>query len=409
MNKYLLLLTFIIGVFFRLWFIGLMPQYFGFDQKEYHEVALDILGDRSNMYTSTYRLYGYPLLLATLYKFFGIENIFSWKLIQAILDTSSALLVFLIARNIFKSKKAAWISYLLCLFNPFSSSYVGVRMTEVMTIFFVTLIFFLFLLTLKIKKLFPLLLLALILGFTPQIRPGFFYFTLFVLAILLFRVVRSVVYYRRKLISIGLILLLYCLPFTYNVVKNLIYFQQFSILTVDNLFVREFYISLFIGNADTISAYPDEVHLIYQEFSTAPDKEARDKINTKYLGLARREIKKDPGKFIISRVKKMWYVWEKHNLFPYTNPKNLAVNFLVYFGNIIILAFAFLGYILWVRKGTFKWFALLFLFFMIYISVLHAFTITAERFSLPVYPLVFLFGGYSLWAILEGIINVKDY
>lgn len=357
-----------------------------------------MLGERQYVYISSYRLYGYPLILAILYSIFGRESTFSWKISQALMDTATAVLIYFIAKKIFKKGQPAWIAYFLYLFNPYTSAYVGVRLTEITAIFLVTLIFYLFLQTNLTVKMIPLFLLAVTLGYLPQVRPGFLFFSLTILAVLLFRLVKSVSSKKIKIAKLVLTLLLFVLPFSYNTAHNLIYFKQNSPLTVDNLFAREFYVSLFIENSDTISFIPPQVNWIYQEYSTAKTAEGRRIMTQKYFNLALEEIKKDPTKFIANRFKKLWFVWEKHAIFPYGRLKHPVADFMTYWGNVTLLVLAIFG--LWSYiKGKVHKGALLSIFLCLYISLLHAFSITAERFSLPAYPLIFLFTGFSLWQI----------
>lgn len=413
MKKYLVIVFFLMGVLFRLWLVGLVPQPFVFDQEEYHRVALDILGDKRYMHISSYRMSGYPVLLSVIYHFFGPENSLAWKTVQAFLDTFCALFIFLIAKIIFKKKSLAFVVYVLYLFNPYTSAYVGVRLTEVATGFFLTLTLFLFLLILKEKKLklLPLFLLGVTLGYLPQVRPGFLFFSLLLLGLFILRVSKANRELNLKIVTLFLFLTFFLSPFAYNLAKNYVYFHELSPTTVDNLFLREFYVSLFIENFDTIPFIPKEVNWLYQEYQTAKNKKERRAIEKKYLNLTFSEIKKDPVKFILGRFKKLWHVWEKHVLFPYDNPKNTLLSLFVYWGNTALLAFSFFGLAHWTRGVLLlqgeeyrKWFAFLVIFVFLYISILHAFTITAERFSLPAYPLIFLFVGYSFsllkWRII---------
>lgn len=169
----------IIGFCLRLLLVYIAPQPDIFDQKEYHQYARGILTLNSyDLGVSSYRTYGYPLVLAVIYHFVGIENRWGWIIFQAVLDTVSALLVFGIAQKIFRSIVPAWIAYLLYLFNPFTSAYVGVRLTEVLTTFVIALIFFLFITFWQKRSIFILFILAFILGYLPFIRPGFFLFSI---------------------------------------------------------------------------------------------------------------------------------------------------------------------------------------------------------------------------------------
>lgn len=392
-TKYWLIIFFILGILFRLWFVNLVPQPFGGDQEEYHKVALDLLGKHENAYTGAYRLWGYPMLLALDYSIFGTADPFGWKVFQAAMDSLTGIIVFLIAYELFKNKKAAWIGFILYLFNPFIAAYVGVRLTEIVCIFLVTGVFYLVIKFIKTKAPVFLFLLAFLLGFLPFVRPGYLFFSLIVFVWLIRRVMREM-----RVMGV-VMMIIFILPFVYNMARNYRYFGQPALVTVDNLFVREFYISLYMNNYDNEANIPIQINRIYREFSTAKNAPERRTMAQKYLELGVNDILSDPVKFMGNRIKKMWFVWEKHRLFAYENPVNPILNNAVYIINILLLVVAGAGFGFAVKKMKDRWFLYMTLFLAVYISVLHAFTITAERFSLPAYPLVFLFAGYGVYKI----------
>lgn len=408
--KYWWIILILSGILFRLWLVLLKPQPFVFDQSEYHQVALGLLGQRQFMYVSAYRMSGYPMLLALIYTFFGTGDTFYWIIIQALLDTLTALLVFLIGRRIFKDTKPAWISSLLYLFNPFTSVFAGVRLTEITAIFVMTVIIYLLVRFYKTKEAVALFLLGLMLSYLPQVRPGFLFFSLTIMIILFREVLIGRVKRKLKIVLLIIFSMLYLSFFIHNMIKNKLYFYQASPMTVDNLFVREFYVSLFVENSDTITVIPPQVNWIYQDYSVSLGADQKRQKAQKYINLAYKEIARDPRKFIASRIKKLWYVWEKHNLYPYENFQNQKLAIFIYRTNIAILFLSLTGMILFGRKIFFlhpdpyrKWFVILACSLFVYISVLHAFTITAERFSLTAYPAVFLFAGYAIWHIIKAI------
>lgn len=102
---YFIFFLLILGFLFRLLLIKLFPQPFGGDQDEYHRIAVEI--SRVGLYTHSYRVYGYPLLLAILYRLLGVNHQ-AVETMQAIVDTSTALFIFLIARKVFKAKNISW-------------------------------------------------------------------------------------------------------------------------------------------------------------------------------------------------------------------------------------------------------------------------------------------------------------
>lgn len=407
-NYKIIFTFFLIAVFYRLLIAKFFPQPFIFDQSEYHQVALDILGDHQYMFIGRYRLYGYPLILAVIYFFFGFQSSFPWILIQSGLDAIVAIIVFVLSQKLFGRNSIAWISFVLYILNPFTSTYAGVRLTETSTIFITALIFLLLLIFSEKKKIRYASILSFLLGLLPQIRPGFLYYSLFLLIVMLFQVV----YMRekgKKLTKSFLILILFFIPFTYNLVRNYVYYKQISFMTADNLFVREFYISLYTDSEERLAYIPKEVSALYQEYSKAEDNTIMAK---KYWNLAMQKIMGDPKSFVVTRFAKMFYVWEKHTPFHYLRIDNLFVALAIYWGNLILVLSSVAGYLLWERKRKeiYKIFSNALVALFIYITVIHAFTITSERFSLPAYPFIIMFSLYFFIEFLKKLrfLDIKE-
>lgn len=400
---------FITGILFRLWFVKLSPQPFDGDQVVYHNFALGIL--KKGLYTESIRLYGYPLVLSILYRLFGQYRLVI-TIFQAILDTTTALLIFLIARKLFlKSIIPAFLATVLYLFNPFTSAFVDVLLSEILTIFLVTLFFFFFLLFLEKKTSLFLFTLVVILAFLPQVRPSLLFFSLALFSFLIILLTKISLEKRRLSLTIILLIILYLLPFSYNLVGNLIYFNQLSPMTVDNIFIREFYLSLYIDRFASPPAsmddYPAEGKKIYADYWLPRNKVQRAAVAKKYFNLAIEEVRKNPFKFVYQRIAKFWYVWEKHYLFPYKALTSKLVGFWVYWINVVLLFLALIGLRKFIKQAKslkgrkiFKLFAYLVTFLFIYTSVLHSFSTAEERYSLPAYPFVFLFASYAIyWTI----------
>lgn len=406
MKSYFLIGFAIAGVLFRLWLTNLVPQPFMFDQTEYERFAMGIL--KKGLYVETARLYGYPLILAFIYRILASSQAgLALTIFQASLDSLVAILIFLMGKKLFNRELPALIGSVAYLFNPFTSSYVSLFLTEVVATFLVAFIFFLTLLFIEKKQYVHLLLLSIVLGFLPQVRPPLILFSMVAAASLVF-LAKKIIPAHQRIKIVVTFLILFFLPFVYNIVGNLKYFGQFSPTTVDNLLAREFYISLYVAgrslfNATDPSVFPPQVQQLYNEYSTYPkNKQERHLMAQKYLNLSLQKVGKNPLNFILSRLSKFWYVWEKHFIFYYVQPENKLVEFFTYWLNNTILAAGSVGFIVWFRqvirgsKWHLKYFAALTFFLFIYISMVYSFSLTEERYSLPGYPMIFLFAGYFL-------------
>lgn len=412
--KRLIIFLFFLGFIFRLWLINSVPQPLIYDQLEYLGFAKSILKEGIFLFTS--RLYGYPIIIVPFLSFFGQSVKEAMQIFQALLDTGSGLLIFLIAGKLWPGSPVKWISYFLYLFNPFTSAYTGVLLTEVTAIFLLALVFYLYIVFWETKQVRYLIPLAFLLGFLPQVRPSFTIFTGLFLLILIFDFLRSAAG-RHKLFNVFLILLFYILPFCYNVIGNWRQYRAFSPMLVDDAFVKELYISLYvdkalpkgIGGADW--KIPPPVQKIWDEFSLPTDAAARKAMADKYRSLSLTKIKEDPGQFMKTRVIKMFTVWDKGYLFPYDNIPSKALVSAVFLMNITLLSLTVYGLLIAVivnagrRNPLINKFIMMTVILFIYISVFHTVSTTEDRFSLPAYPYLCLFASFVFILLKEKIIK----
>lgn len=391
-----------LGVLFRMWFISLDPQGFFADQWEYHKAATEVLDYSSHIYISTYRMPGYPLILAAVYSLFGVNNSAAWQLLQAFMDSCTGFFIYLIAKKIFRNRYLPMGIFLLYLFNPYTSGYVGVRLTEITATFLLTASFYLFLEFFHRRDPGILAVLSFVLAYLTEVRPGFFYLSIMGFLAAMVVAVKYTTWARRTKLTASLFaIFMFVVPFLYNFVCNRVWWKENSFLTADNLFIRELYISLYVLNQDTLKYPPSEVWEIYGEYQTPETPEARAIMTKKYRDRAIAKIKSDPRAFITTRFQKMWFVWEKHFLFPYQRIGGPLVYSIIYWGNIVILASAAAGFILWTRSEMqrafyLRFFAAAAVVNICYTTILHAFSITSGRFSIPDYPIIFMFFAYTV-------------
>lgn len=402
-----LLILFVVSFIFRIWIARLVPQPFVYDQDEYYGYVLGILNE--GLHADIYRLYGYPLLVTPLIYFFGIGSPLPWTVFHAFLDAGTTVVVFLLSVLLFKQKKIAWMSSLVYAFNPYTSGYVGVLLSEIVTIFFISVIFVLVFFYIQKNTPRILFLLVFLLGFLPQIRPAFIYFSIFVFINLVWNFIRKKTSIQK--IKIGLLyVLVFCLPFSYNVVTNLYHYHQLAFLSVDPVFEREFYTSLFIGRGMPFTdtkwgAWPPQAQEAWGAFSQPKNQKEREIVAKTYMNIAIQKISNDPAWYLRSRVQKMFYVWEKHFIYPYAmGTVNELQKFYTYWINSVLVGLGVLGIVLYIFFQTHKsypqkiigWLSLL---FVVYISVVHSISTSEERFSLPAYPLLCIFATYSIFSL----------
>lgn len=402
-----LIAIFITGILYRLWIVRLVPQPFIGDQPEYYSFIRGIL--KYGLHADTIFLYGYPMLIAPLVYAFGFISK-PWIVFHAIVDSTTGILVYFIARKLFERspRSIAWIALVLYIMNPYTSAYVGVLLTEVVAIFLMTLICVMFLRFLIDKKFLYLMLLAFLLGYLPQVRPSFVFLTIM---LIVYTGILSWRYLKKNKIKVVAIFILYSLPFTYNVVTNIVHYRQIAPLMVDNFFIREVYVSLLVDRGTPSFAtrqinWPPEVYEAWNEFSNPSTPSDRRSMERKFMRTFFNRIQENPRHFVYSRVKKLLYVWEKHFLYQFIQGReNAHIDFAVYWGNIVLFMSGLVGFFASIRSAvrhkqlvSFR-FSIFTATIILYITIAHIFSVTEERFSLPGYPLVILYASYMLSTI----------
>jgi hypothetical protein len=137
------------GLGLRLFFILVYPEYDG-DTPVYGTIAKNMLLHHAyaldNPFHSTLiRLPGYPVFLAIVFTFFGMENYDATRPIQMFIDLGSCLLmaafVYDHVADRLKRRAALWTLWIACL-CPFTADYVAIPLTECNSIFCISLSLF---------------------------------------------------------------------------------------------------------------------------------------------------------------------------------------------------------------------------------------------------------------------------
>jgi len=403
-------ILFIGGVLFRLTLVKFFPQPFEFDQVEYEQFAKQIFN--TSFYASPSRLYGYPLVISVIYKLFGIGNHEALFIFQAILDSLTAVFVFLISKELFSKYFPSLAAFILYLFNPYTSAYTGVGLSEIPVIFLIAVSFYLFILIIKKKSIISLILMGGVLGYLVQVRPTFFYFSLLLLLYVILYIFWKNKKNISKLLFISAGVFIYILTFFYNIIGNNLYFHQFSLLTVDNLTVSQFYISLYMEKsplyAKSMFDFPVQVQNLLREYSVLPkNAHERKMMADKYMKVSIEKVNEDLFAFLSSRIRRAGYVWEKKGIFYYKDPDIPYLYDISNSFNIGLIGIFIIGYYLYWKKikteNGESWkrhFMILSFIFVIYITIVHTFTTIEERYSLPAYPIIMIFAGWGIYKAL---------
>jgi len=143
-SVYALILLVALG--FRLFIALRLPNDEPDDGRVYAQIAINVLEqhvyshDNQPPYAaSLIRLPGYPLFLAGVYKVFGHGNNKAVRVVQALIDTLTCVLIALVAFawavDPERKHRAALIAFVLAAVCPFTTIYVATVLTEVMTNF----------------------------------------------------------------------------------------------------------------------------------------------------------------------------------------------------------------------------------------------------------------------------------
>ncbi|MFC1647238.1 hypothetical protein ACFL1A_03055, partial [Patescibacteria group bacterium] len=245
-------------------------------------------------------------------------------------------------------------------------------------------------------------------GYLPQVRPSFIYMSYVLVIWMMIQVYKRYKKAAQVLTYNLCILIVFIIPFVYSIISNLTYYNQFALLSVDNVFWREVYISNFIGRGIPFAGnpewmWPPQAYEAWYEYHSPTTPQGRKEMAAKYKDKSFAIINADLTKFITHHTAKLWYVWEKHFLFPYIiGPDSPTIRFGVYWGNVLLLLAGWIGAIVFTikqylnKKYKLLTVGALSLFLFAYICASFVFSTSEERFSLPAYPFVILFAGWFI-------------
>jgi hypothetical protein len=387
-----------LSILYRAILVAAFPQPFVADQTQYHDIALGIL--KNGIFANANRTYGYPMIVAFWYAVFGSGNVLAWTLIQVCMDACIAVFIYFTAKDIFGKKMPATIAFLLYCMSPFVAAYAGMLLTEVSAVFYMAFFFLLwhkFFLTKKVIYLLPA---AFLMGYIPEIRPVFFYFMVALFITTLF-LIRNMAIQRRGWV---LVIVCFLLPFSYAFAGNYLLFHRITPLVADDGgFASELVGSQYLeGRAphpiDKPGGWPDRIGQLGWDLRFPYEREYRENLKKERMKEAIGIIQKDPWHFFRVRLNKAWYIWEKHYLFIFSQEPRF-IEIAAYALNTVLLASAAFGMLCFgMRKRAFhqKLFLWMSVALIAYTSCVHMISDGEERYSLPVYPVLFIFCGYAL-------------
>ncbi|MBI3577129.1 hypothetical protein HY086_03785 [Candidatus Gottesmanbacteria bacterium] len=402
MKKALLLIG--VGIVLRLWFIHAFPQPFGWDQYEYHQYARKIL-EHGWLASHSYRSYPYPLFVAVIYRLFGFANLSAVRLVQVGMDTLTGILVYVAIAAISKKGKAAWLGFFLYEVNPFTAGYVGVILSEVLSAFLLSATLVAGIFWVHHKWWFWAFWVGLCASLVAQTRNAALLWAAIPIGATAFLAFR-----RRQWVSIGALIIGSIVPVLYPLYVNWRDYREVTITTVDSMFARELFNGAILTRLPPFTyVYPRQVQEMYGEYHSEYDPgrttAGRAAMAAKYIAKARAIIQADPGAYVGNRFEKMWYVWQKENIFFYEEKDFVRHRPYTYVINLLLLIFAAAGLWLLSRKPSTsprRWFLIVAVGSIIYATVSFSFTHAEYRLTIPYYPLLIMAAAVGVvWFIKE--------
>lgn len=396
-----------LGILYRAFLVASFPQPFIGDETQYHDVAVGIL--THGIFADDARTFGYPMIVAVWYKLFGVDNQQAWKLMQILADTCVALFVYIAAKDVFGRRFPAAVSFVLYIASPFAAGYAGVLLSEVSAVFFMALFLLLWHRYFRTNNILYLITGVFCMAFVTEIRPAFLYFMAALFAVTLVLIRRAGIRWYQWI----LLVVAFAAPFVYATAGNYQTFHRITPFVVDGGFGRQLVASEVLeGRVPQpilrAGIFPEPIGQMEWDLRFPYEAAYRNRLAKAALTMGIDIAMKDPAHFIRERINKAWYVWEKHFLFVYLyNPEIIKI--LAYSINEVLLVSAAVGMLLFGlahKTAHQRIFLITSIALILYTSLAHSISIAEERYSLPVYPVLFIFAGYAISKVRDLYTNV---
>lgn len=345
---------------------------------------------------------GYPLFLALTSILPTRLNVQYIRFVQVIIDVLVGILLWKSSKNIF-SKKIADIAFTLYILNPFTASYVGIILPEILSCFIVGLMFYISTSkSFKEKKIlwFFIGLVAGILVFT---KPGLLFFGLGLIAFLSFLSFSNKLRWKFFAISVAGFLV----ASSYTLITNYVYYKKISFTPPYSTVGGQTYLMLFYANR-----YPEvefwgvvpELSRIYEEYGSLPDSQI-PAWNSNYLGLVSQKLINEPLNFLSHYGKNLFWLWDKDHLSVYSDPWYPTDRYFLRTVNILLIAVGIFGIILFLRKSKGSIRAPFVVATVVLAGIMSLWfpTVSNEsRHTIPFYPILFFWVAYGVGDIVNS-------
>lgn len=385
-----------LGFIFRLYFSSLAFKELIWDMQSYTNLAREIYLGQWIMDCCSKNA-GYSLFIAWIYHLFGFENLNVVRVANIIFDLLTAVFIFKIVLGK-TNKTGAWVAFLLYVFNPITSSYTGLILSENITLFFVSATALL--ITKKGFLNHPLwwFSFGFLLGILVLLRYSLLSFSMLIILLFTIFVIK-----KRSLVFFTLASLGFFLASLYSIRGNFKHFHVLSLTPPYNPGMIAFYMSFYQTSRypELVSQYPEMNKTYYQinlEYYTTyytwiPQ------LKDKYAKLFWQKIRKDWPVFIQNTVRNIFFIWDKNHLFAYADPFYPKDRWFIRIYNLILLSFAGIAMVNTVMKKRIRTlkdpFVLFTLLLLGYITGAITLVSNESRHSLFFYAVLFVWVGYG--------------
>lgn len=319
---------------------------------------------------------GYPAVLALVYAIFGRENLTAVRLVHVVIDLGSALLLWDVAKNMF-SPRAAFFSFLLYLFNPFSAAFTGLVLAETVSIFLLVLTLFL----IVRNRWFLAGFAAGLLLFT---RHSFSYFFPVLFLILTLKKMRVL-----AVATVG-----FLLASSYSLIANYRTFGKPSLVPVYNLKYEIIYLNFYRWKYPEVvfsGELPEYREVVQSYWNTPIEGKAEHSQHYKTLLLSR--LPREWPVFVSNLAMNAVWLWDKDHLYTYADRFHPFDRWPLRILNVALLFLWLVGMV----KGRSRDPAFLFsLLLFAYITALFPFLSNESRHTIVYYPILSLWAGRGL-------------
>jgi 4-amino-4-deoxy-L-arabinose transferase-like glycosyltransferase len=381
----------VLGFLFRLFLAFNAYDTIVFDAKGYSDFAVQFLRGGWPIDCCAKNM-GYPAFLAAVYGLFGIENLPAVRLVHVLVDMGSALLVWKVAKKIF-SPRAAYLSFLIYLFNPFTSAFTGLVLAETVSIFLLLLMLF-FIVN---KRWF---LAGVVAGLLLFVRHSFYYFLP-----VFFGVIGGI----RGIKGMGLLLFAgigFVLASSYSLVINYKTFGKPSLVPLYNLKYEIIYLNFYrwkYPEVEFMGELPEYGQVVQSYWNTPLAGKAAHSEKYKQLLIARL-----PGEwpvFVSNLFQNVLWLWDKDHLYTYADRFYPADRWPMRILNIGLISLWGIG-VIWEigKKGRKILYEPVFVFSVLlfaYITALFPLLSNESRHTIIYYPLLSLWAGNGIQFLLS--------